>query len=65
MPLQFDVSEVEENQELKYEVTTRNRGTIKMSFDASYGGLRIEGAADDFWRSIEKDLDYKIQFDNL
>jgi len=65
MPLQFDVAEMVENNDLKFRVSTPNHGSVLVRFDTDAGEYKIEGHADIFWQQIENDLSYKIQFENL
>jgi hypothetical protein len=65
MPLQFDISEVTEDNNLKYKVETPGHDSVIMCFDPEQGGLRITGHSDAFWKEIERELDRQIQFHNL
>jgi len=64
MPLQFDVSEMASNGDLVYQVTTANHGTQLMHFDSDRGEYFIIPTPDTFWQRIERELGYKIQFEN-
>jgi len=64
MPLQFDISEMVSNGDLVFQVTTVNHGSQTMHFDNEQGEYIFVPKPDAFWEKIERELSYKIQFEN-